>query len=87
MKAGIYRRKDILDAYNAGLKTGIRQSLDSVLNVVTIVLQDHYGAKPDELKKLEAEVNGYFQEVIDGKVTLQEIAETKKEEIDNFEKA
>jgi hypothetical protein len=83
VNAKIYRRKDINDAYNAGLKTGIRQSLDSVLSVVTIVLQDHYGAKPFELKQLETEVNSYFQEAIDGKITLQEITEAKREEIDN----
>jgi hypothetical protein len=83
MKVGIYTRKDINDAYNAGLKTGIRQSIDSVLDVITIILQDHYGATPEELQQLQNDVNGYFQSVIDGDVTLKEISETVKEEIKN----
>ena len=85
MNAGVYSRKDILDAYNAGQRTGIRQSLDRVMDIVTIVLQDHYGARPEELQQLETEVNEYFQAVLDGRVTLQEIAEVRREEISNHE--
>lgn len=81
MKVGIYNRKDVNDADNAGLKTGIRQSIDSVLDVITIILQDHYGAEPKELQQLQNDVNGYFQSVINGDVTLKEISETVKEEI------
>lgn len=82
MKARVYTVKDILKTYENGKKAGIRLSIDSVLSVVTVKLQDKHGMGQEELQRLSREVNADFQDVLDGRVELKEIIETKREEID-----
>lgn len=82
MKAKVYTVKDILKAYENGKRAGIRLSIDSVLSVVTIKLQDKHGMSQEELQRLSHEVNADFQDVLDGRVELKEIIDTKREEID-----
>ena len=82
MKAKVYTVKDILKAYENGKRAGIRLSIDSVLSVVTVKLQDKHGMSKEELQRLSHEVNADFQDVLDGRVELKEIIETKRDEID-----
>lgn len=82
MKAKIYTVKDILKAYEAGRKAGVRLSLDSVLSAVTLKLQDRHGMTREELNRLCAEVNADFQDVLDDRVELGEIIEAKHDEVD-----
>ena len=85
MKAKVYTVKDILKAYENGKRAGIRLSIDSVLSVVTVKLQDKHGMTREELNRLCAEVNADFQDVLDDRVELGEIIETKHREIDKKE--
>ena len=82
MKVGIYREADIRKAYEAGRKAGVRLSIESVLSVVTLKLQDRHGMGTEELRQLSHEVNEDFQQVLDGCVALADIIGTKHEEID-----
>lgn len=81
MKARIYRESDVRRAYESGKKTGIRLSIDCILSTVTLKLQDKHGMGAEELKRLEAEVNEDFEDVLAGGITLDEILEAKAEEI------
>jgi len=81
MNAKIYNRSDILKSYNAGMKTGLRLSLDTVMNIVTLKLQDKHSFTVEQLKQLESEVNKEFDAVCENRVSLDEIAEAKREEI------
>lgn len=81
MNVKIYNRTDILNSYNAGIKTGLRLSLDTVMDIVTLKLQDKHGFTVEQLKELESEVNADFNAVCSGRVSLDEIAEAKREEI------
>jgi len=81
MNAKIYTRSDILKSYNAGMKTGLRLSIDTVMDIVTLKLQDKHEWEPDDLKKLEKEINDEFNAVCENRVSLDEIAEAKREEI------
>lgn len=83
MKTRIYREADIRKAYEAGRKAGVRLSLDSILSVVALKLQDRHGMGAEELRQLSREVNEDFQQVLDDRLTLAEIIEAKHEEIDN----
>lgn len=81
MKARIYRESDIRKAYENGKKDGIRKSIDSILSVVALKLQDKHGMNKEELHQLEKEVNEDFESVLSDRITLDEILETKEVEI------
>lgn len=83
MNCHIYRKHDIDKAYERGRKDGIRLSLDAIMSVVTIKLQDKHGMDKKELNQLEKEVNGEFAEVLEDRITLDEIIEQKELEIDD----
>lgn len=81
MKSKIYNRTDILKSYNAGLKAGLRLSIDTVMDIVTLKLQDKHNFTIEQLKELEKEINADFDAVCSGRVSLDEIAEAVREEI------
>lgn len=81
MNCRIYRKQDVDRAYQRGRKDGIRLSLDAIMSVITIKLQDKHGMSNEELNRLEKEVNGEFAEVLEDRITLDEIIEQKELEI------
>jgi hypothetical protein len=83
MNCCIYRKQDIDKAYECGRKDGIRLSLDAILSTVTLKLQDKHNMPNEELNQLEKEVNGEFAEVLEDRITLDDIIEQKGLEIDD----
>lgn len=81
MKAKIYTQRDVVKAFENGKKAGVRQSLDAVLAVVTLKLQDKHGWTKEQLNQLGAEVNSDFESVLLGRLTLNEILEAKEQEV------
>jgi len=77
MKVEIYKRKDLEKAY----RKGIKESLETIMNVVEIVLSDKHEMSNNEIAEIDEEVNKYFNEIIDGRITINEIKETVREEI------
>ncbi|HVI42546.1 MAG TPA: hypothetical protein VM577_17975 [Anaerovoracaceae bacterium] len=82
MKPNVYSLKDIQKSYRQGKQAGIRLSLDAILSVVTLKLQDKHGMGAEELKRLEQEVNADFEDVLEDRVSLDEIIEAKEVELD-----
>ena len=83
MNAKYYTISDMRKSYEQGKKQGIRLSIENIMAVITIKLQDKHGFTADQLHQLEAEVNGEFDEVLEDRITLDEILEARREEMED----
>lgn len=83
MKIKIYDLKDIKKSYREGFEKGVQQCIDDVVAVVALCLTDKHGFTPEDIKRFEDEVNETFESVFQKRISLDDIADAKKEEIDS----
>lgn len=81
MNIKILTVKDIEKAYRKGFKDGVSHCLDDVMAAITITLQDKHGWDKEQLLTLEKQVNELFDNVVDKRVSFDEIVEAKQDEI------
>lgn len=79
MKANFFRETDIKKAYRNGFTAGVRRSLDDILNVVTLVLQDKHGWNNQQLDELEKQVNYQFDSICRGYLDFNDVEQAREE--------